>query len=168
MTSLELTKSEFKDTTSWTLNVTVSGSDAKKSNVASFEALLYSSAQKAYQKANSKGIPVSFMFGWIDDFGEVKEAFSYVGWTVTFSVSTNGLYMNYKITGLAELKTDIHMPVIRIPSLCGRVQPSAVVEGIAKATKATTYYMLDIDHNDVPTVINHGPLTTSFNLYVRG
>lgn len=168
ITSLELTKSEFKDTTSWTLNVTVSGSDAKKSNIASFEALLYSSAQKAYQKANSKGIPVSFMFGWIDEFGEVKEALSYVGWTVTFSVSTNGLYMNYKITGLATLKTEIHMPVLRIPSLCGLVQPSAVVEGIAKASKATTYYMLDIDHNDAPTIINHGPLTTSFNLYVRG
>jgi hypothetical protein len=139
ITSLELTKSEFKDVTSWTLNVTVSGSDAKKANIASFEALLYSSAQKAHTIPTSKGIPVSFLFGWIDDFGNVVEALSYVGWSISFSVSTNGLYMNYKITGFAELKTELHTPVIRIPALCGIVQPSAVVEGIAKATKATSY-----------------------------
>jgi hypothetical protein len=34
--------------------------------------------------------------------------------------------------------------------------------------KIDTYYDLDIDHNDAPTLVNHGAMTTSFNAYVRG
>ena len=86
--------------------------------------------------------------------------------TNTFNVSTNGLYMNYKLTGLANLAVQKHTPVLRIPALSGIVQPSAVVEGVAKASKATSYYLLDIDHNDAPTYVEHGNLTTSFNSYV--
>lgn len=166
--SLNMENSEQTATTSWTLNITVSGADTKKSNIAAFEALLYSSAQAAHSVPNSKGIPVQFMFGWLDEFGNVAESLSYNGWCLTYSVSTNGLYMNYKITGLCELDPQKHIPVIRIPSLCGVVQPSAVVEAFCKATKADSYYLLDIDHNDAPTLVEHGPLTTSFNLYVRG
>lgn len=168
MTSLELVNSEIQSATSWTLSVSVSGSAQSKSNIASFEALLYSAAQEANQYANSSGIPVSFMFGWIDNFGNVEEFLSYQGFTLKFSVSTNGLYMNYKLTGLATLAVQKHMPVLRIPSVSGMIQPSAIVEALAKSAKATSYYMLDIDRNDVPTLINHGPLTTSFNSYVRG
>lgn len=166
--SLNMENSEQTATTSWTLNITVSGADTKKSNIAAFEALLYSSAQAVHSVPNSKGIPTQFMFGWLDEFGNVAESLSYNGWCLTYSVSTNGLYMNYKITGLCELDPQKHMPVIRIPSLCGIVQPSAVVEAFCKATKADSYYLLDIDHNDAPTLVEHGPLTTSFNLYVRG
>ena len=166
--SLELSNSQFTSSTSWTLTCTVGGDSSKKVNIAAFEALLYSAAQNASQYPTSSGIPVSFVFGWLDDSGNVDEYTSYQGFTLTFKVSTSGLYMVYTITGLATLCTQQHMPVIRIPSLCGIVQPSAVVEGIAKATKATSYYLLDIDHNDAPTLINHGPLTTSFNSYVRG
>ena len=100
--------------------------------------------------------------------GSVAEYVSYQGFTIKFSVSTSGLYMNYKVTGYASLAVQSHMPVLRIPAVCGIVQPSAVVEGLAKATKATSYYDLDIDHNDAPTLIQHGPLTTSFNKYIRG
>ena len=167
-TSLELANSEITSFTSWTLNVSVTGSDKRKMNISAFEALLYSAAQEANQYANSSGIPVSFMFGWIDNNGNVDDYLSYQGFTNTFNVSTNGLYMQYKLTGFANLAVQKHTPVLRIPSLSGIVQPSAVVEGIAKATKATSYYLLDIDHNDAPTLINHGPLTTSFNSYVRG
>lgn len=166
--ALELGNSQFNSCTSWTLTCTVGGDSSKKVNIAAFEALLYSAAQAANQYPTSSGIPVSFVFGWLDEFGNVEEYTSYQGFTVTFTVSTTGLYMIYKITGFASLTTQQHMPVLRIPSLCGIVQPSAVVEGIAKATKATSYYMLDIDRNDAPTLINHGPLTTSFNSYVRG
>jgi hypothetical protein len=31
-----------------------------------------------------------------------------------------------------------------------------------------SYYNLDIDHNDAPTLVHHGDLTTSFTSYVRG
>ena len=168
LTSLELNNSEITSATAWTLNISVAGSAERKANVAAFEALLYSAAQEANQYADSSGIPVSFMFGWIDAFGNVDEYLSYQGFTNTFTVSTNGLYMNYKLTGLANLAVQKHMPVLRIPALSGIVQPSAVVEGIAKASKATSYYLLDIDHNDAPTLVNHGPLTTSFHSYVRG
>ena len=42
-----------------------------------------------------------------------------------------------------------------------------MVEAIARATRATDYYQLDIDRNDAPTFIEHGELTTSFNQYIR-
>lgn len=167
-TSLELANSEISSATSWTLNCIVGGDDKRKINIAAFEALLYSAAQESNEYADSSGVPVSFAFGWLNPDGSVAEYVSYQGFTIKFSVSTSGLYMNYKVTGYASLAVQSHMPVLRIPAVCGIVQPSAVVEGLAKATKATSYYDLDIDHNDAPTLIEHGPLTTSFNKYVRG
>lgn len=166
--SLNLSNSEISSFTSWTLNVTVGGDSSKKVNIAAFEALLYSAAQSASAYANSSGIPVSFMFGWIDDSGNVTDYTSYQGFTLKFEVSTTGLFMNYKIIGFASLALQSSMPVLRIPAVSGFVQPSAVVEGLAKAVKATSYYNLDIDHNDAPTYVNHGPLSTSFVSYVRG
>lgn len=166
--SLELQNSQITTMTTWTLNCCVTGDASKNVNVASFEALIYSAAQSADGYADSKGIPVSFTFGWLDDHGNVQEYLSYQGWTIKYSVSTNGIYMNYKITGYAALSVQSSLPVLHIPALCGFVQPSAVVEAVAIATKATTYYQLDIDHNDAPTLVNHGALTTSFNSYVRG
>lgn len=167
-TSLELANSEISSATSWTLNCIVGGDDKRKINIAAFEALLYSAAQESNEYADSSGVPVSFAFGWLNPDGSVAEYLSYQGFTIKFSVSTSGLYMNYKVTGYASLAVQSHVPVLRIPAVCGIVQPSAVVEGLAKATKATSYYALDIDHNDAPTLIQHGPLTTSFNKYIRG
>lgn len=166
--SLDVANSEIASMTSWTLNVVVGGDTSKKVNVAAFEALLYSAAQSASQYPNSSGIPVSFVFGWLDEYGNVADYISYQGFTLKFNVSTNGMYMQYRITGYASLSMQSSMPVLRIPAISGMVQPSAIVEALAKATKATSYYQLDIDHNDAPTLINHGPLTTSFNKYVRG
>lgn len=166
--SLDLTNSEITSMTSWTLNVIVGGDEKKKANIAAFEALLYSAAQAAAGYADSKGIPVSFAFGWQDETGGIAEYVSYQGFTLQFRVSTSGLYMKYEITGFASLAVQSSMPVLRIPEMSGFVQPSAVVEGLAKAVKATAYYELDIDHNDVPTLVNHGSMTTSFNNYVRG
>ena len=166
--SLSLSNSEIASMTSWTLNVIVGGDDKKRSNIAAFEALLYSAAQAASSYSDSQGIPVAFAFGWLDDNGGIADYISYQGFTLKFKVSTSGLYMKYEITGYASLAVQTSMPVIRIPELSGFVQPSAVVEGLAKSLKATYYYELDIDHNDVPTLINHGAMTTSFNNYVRG
>ena len=166
--SLELSNSEIASFTSWTLNVTVGGDASRKANVSAFEALLYSAAQSASSYANSSGIPVSFMFGWITQSGDIQEYTSYKGFTLKFQVSTSGMFMNYKVTGYASLAMQSSMPALRIPALSGIVQPSAVVEGLAKAVKATSYYNLDIDHNDAPTYVNHGAMTTSFKSYVRG
>lgn len=166
--SLELTNSQISSFTSWTLNIVVGGDASKGVNVSAFEALLYSAAQSASGYKNSSGIPVSFMFGWLSDDGSVSQSLSYQGFTLQFEVSTSGLFMNYKITGFASLALKSSTPVLRIPELCGIVQPSAVVEGLAKAVKADSYYDLDIDHNDAPTLVNHGALTTSFKSYVRG
>lgn len=166
--SLEISNSEISSFTSWTLNVTVGGDASKKANIAAFEALLYSAAQSASNYSNSSGIPVSFMFGWITSTGDIKEYTSYQGFTLKFEVSTSGLFMNYKVTGYASLAMQSSMPALRIPALSGIVQPSAVVEGLAKAVKATSYYNLDIDHNDAPTYVSHGAMTTSFKSYVRG
>ena len=166
--SLVLSNSEIASMTSWTLNCVVGGDSSKKVNVAAFEALLYSAAQDASKYSNSSGIPVSFAFGWLDDNGDVKEYTSYQGFTLKFEVSTNGRYLNYKINGYASLAVQTSNPVIRVPALTGVVQPSAVLEALAKGVKATSYYRLDIDHNDAPTLISHGALTTSFNKYVRG
>lgn len=166
--SLELSNSEIQSMTSWTLNCIVGGDASRKMNIAAFEALLYSAAQSAAQYPDSSGIPVSFIFGWLDEFGNVAECLSYQGFTIKFSVSTTGVYMNYKITGYASLAVQTSMPVLRIPAVSGFVQPSAIVVALAESVKATSYYELDIDRNDTPTLVNHGPITTSFNKYVRG
>ena len=166
--SLQLSNSEISSVTSWTLSVIVGGDDKKKVNIAAFEALLYSAAQAASAYSDSQGVPVAFAFGWLDASGGISQYISYQGFTLKFKVSTTGLYMKYEVTGFASLAVQTSMPVIRIPELSGFVQPSAVVEGLAKSLKATSYYELDIDHNDVPTLISHGAMTTSFNSYVRG
>lgn len=165
---LQLNNSQITSFTSWTLHVTVGGDESRKVNVAAFEALLYSAAQSASGYSNASGIPVSFMFGWLDENGDAVDYLSYQGFTLKFNVTTSGMFMNYKIEGYASLAIQSSMPVLRIPRICGFVQPSAVVEGLAKAVKADNYYQLDIDHNDAPTLIEHGDLTTSFINYVRG
>lgn len=167
-TSLELSNSEIASMTSWTLSCIVGGDASRKVNASAFEALLYSAAQSAGKYANSSGIPVSFIFGWLDEHGEVEQYTSYQGFAVKYSCTTNGLFLNYKVTGFASRSIQSSIPALRIPALSGFVQPSAVAEGLAKAVKADTYYLLDIDHNDAPTYIEHGPMTTSFNGYVRG
>ena len=167
LTSLSLNNSQISSMTSWTVTVNVGGDDRRKINISAFEALLYSSAQSSsYAKAS--GIPVSFGLGWLDDKGNIAEHLTYQGFTLTFKVSTTGQYMTYTITGYASLAIQTSIPVIRVPAITGIIQPSAVVEELAKAVKATSYYELDIDHNDTPTLISHGSLTTSFNKYVRG
>lgn len=167
-TSLSLSNSEISSMTQWTLDCIVGGDDKRRINISAFEALLYTSAQNASNYSNSSGIPVSFLFGWLDENGSVLESLSYQGFTLTFKVSTSGRYMKYSITGYASLAIQTSLPVLRVPELSGIVQPSAVVEGLAIAVKATNYYDLDIDHCDQPTLVNHGAMTTSFNSYVRG
>lgn len=167
-TSLSLSNSEISSVTSWSLSITVGGDDKKKVNIAAFEALLYSAAQAASSYKDSQGVPVAFSFGWLNESGGIEEYLSYQGFTLQFSVSTSGLFMKYEVKGFASLAVQSSMPVLRIPEVSGFVQPSAVLEGLAKSVKATSYYELDIDHNDVPTLVNHGAMTTSFNNYVRG
>lgn len=166
--SLELTNSEITTFTSWTLKCTVGGDDKKKVNIAAFEGLLYSAAQEVSAYDNASGIPVSFMFGWLKEDGNVDSYTSYQGFTLKFQVSTSGQFLVYTIEGYASLAIQTAVPALQIPSVSGIVQPSAIVEALYKATKADRYYQLDIDHNDVPTYVNHGALTTSFNSYVRG
>lgn len=166
--SLYLENSEITSMTSWTLNCIIGGDANRRANASAFEALLYSAAQAASRYPNSSGIPVSFMFGWLNDDGSVAEHISYQGFTIKFDVSTSGMYLVYKLTGYASIAMQSSMPVLRIPEVSGMVQPSAVLEALAKAVKADMYYQLDIDHNDAPTLINHGAITTSFNQYVRG
>lgn len=166
--SLELGNSQVSSMTNWTLRCTVGGDSSRRINVAAFEALLYSAAQSAASYENASGIPVSLLFGWVDENGNVGDHLSYQGFTLQFKVSTNGLYMSYELTGYATLALQTSMPVLRIPEVSGIVQPSAVLEALAIACKATYYYELDIDHNDAPTYVNHNALTTSFNKYVRG
>lgn len=165
---LSISNAQISSFLSWELKVTVVGDDRKRSNIAAFEALLYSAAQDAGKYPNSGGIPVSFMFGWLNRDGSIKEHVSYQGFTLKFSVSTSGLSMSYNITGYASLGVKAAMPVFPVPALCGLVKPSAVFEGICRALKVDTYYDLDIDHNDSPTVVNHGAMTTSLNSYTRG
>ena len=165
---LNITNGQVTSATQWTLTCIVGGDSREKVNIASFEALLYSAAQSAAGYSNSSGIPVSFLFGWQDENGNVDSFQTYQGFTLKFTTSTDGMFMTYEITGYASLAVQSQMPVLNVPELCGFVQPSAVVEGLAKASKADLYYDLDIDHNDSPTLVNHGALTTSFNSYVRG
>lgn len=166
--NLSIENSEIASMTSWTLTCIVGGDSENKINVAAFEALIYSSAQDASKYENSSGIPVSFAFGWVEEDGNIGEYVSYQGFTLNFSVSTTGLYLVYTLTGFASLSLQSSMPVLNIPEVSGIVQPSAVVEALAIAIKATNYYELDIDHNDAPTLVNHNALSTSFNQYVRG
>ena len=166
--SLDISNSQVTSMTSWTLRCVVGGDSSRRINIAAFEALLYSAAQDASQYENASGIPVSFIYGWLDDTGNVSKYSSYQGFTLQFTVSTSGLYMIYEITGYATLALQSSIPSLRIPQVCGIVQPSAVLEGLAKAVRATDYYELDIDNNNAPTLVNHNDLTTSFNRYVRG
>ena len=163
--SLVLDSAEIDSMTSWTLNCSVLGDASRQANIAAFEALIYSAAQSA---SDSAGIPVSFMFGWLDDAGNVESYLSYQGFSLKFQASTNGNYMQYTLNGYASLAIQTHLPVLNIPELSGIVQPSAVVEALALAVGADYYYDLDIDHNDSPTLVSHGALTTSFDRYVGG
>lgn len=166
--SLTISNAQIQSFLSWELKVTVVGDANKRSNIAAFEALLYSAAQDASNYANSSGIPVSFMFGWQNEDGSVGEHISYQGFTLQFSTSTTGLSMSYNIKGYASIGMKSAMPVYNIPAVSGMVKPSAILEGLCKALKVDSYYNLDIDHNDAPTLVNHGALTTSFTSYVRG
>lgn len=166
--SLQLSNSEVASMTSWVLSCTVGGDASKKVNIAAFEALLYSAAQAASAYPDASGIPVAFAFGWLDDKGNVQEYLSYQGFTLQYKVSTSGLYMQYQVIGYASLAMKSSSPVLHIPEVTGFVQPSAIMEAVAKGVKATSYYELDIDHNDAPTLVSHGAMTTSFNRYVRG
>ena len=167
-TSLKLSNAQITSMTSWELTVNIAGDDTKGVNSAAVEALLYSAAQSAYEYNNASGIPVSFMFGWLDEYGNVAKYISYQGFTLQFSVSANGRFLTYTVKGYASTAIKSQMPVLNIPAVSGIVQPSAVVEAIAKAVKADVYYDLDIDHNDEPTLIQHGYLNTSLNKYIGG
>lgn len=166
--SLSISNAQISSFLSWELKVNVVGDARRGVNIAAFEALLYSAAQDANKYPNSSGIPVSFMIGWINPDGTVGENLSYQGFTLQFSVSTSGLSMSYSIKGYASIGFKSALPVYQVPALCGMVKPSAVLEGLCKALKVDTYYNLDIDHNDAPTLVNHGAMTTSFVSYVRG
>ena len=163
--SLILNNSELDSMTSWELNCSLSGDDTNNINIAAMEALLYSAAQST---SNVAGVPVTFMFGWLDANGQVDTYLSYQGFTLQFSVNSDGQYMHYKLIGYASIALQTQMPVLQIPAVEGIVQPSAVVEALAKAVRADLYYDLDIDHTDAPTLISHGTITTSFNAYVGG
>ena len=166
--SLYVKNSETDSYTSWELTVTVGGDSSRKMNSAAFEALIYSAAQSGGY-TNASGIPVSFMFGWIDDKkGGIDAYLSFKGWTLKYSVKTTGMFLTYTLTGYASQVLKTNMPVLNIPALTGYVQPSAVLEGLAKGIKATDYYELDIDHCDAPTLVSHNAMTTSFTSYVRG
>ena len=167
-TKLSLSNSEIQSMTSFTITCVVGGDNKRRINVAAFEALLYSAAQASNQYSNSSGVPVSFMFGWLNSKGEVDSYLSYQGFMLKFKVQTSGQYMVYTLEGYASLALQSSMPVLRIPEVSGIVQPSAVLEGLAIGVKANYYYELDIDHNDAPTLVQHGALNTSFNQYVRG
>lgn len=166
--TLSVNNAQISSFLSWELKVTVVGDDRKLSNIAAFEALLYSSSQAATKVDNAQRVPVSFMFGWQNSDGTIAEHLDYQGFFLKFNTSTTGLSMTYTITGYASLGFKSALPVFPIPALCGMVQPSAVVEAICKALKIDTYYNLDIDHNDAVTLVNHGAMTTSLNAYVRG
>lgn len=166
--SLELSNSQITSFTSWTLQVIVGGDASRKANIAAFEALLYSAAQDSSKYPNSGGIPVSFMFGWLNSDGSIGENVAYQGFTLKFQTSTEGLFMRYTITGYASVGFKFAIPAINIPAVCGIVQPSALAEGLCVALKMTDYYDLDIDHNDAPTLVNHGSMTTSAMSYIRG
>lgn len=166
--SLTINNSEVDSYASWELRVIIGGDSQRQMNVAAFEALLYSSAQSAAKYENSSGIPVSFSYGWLDDSGSIAENATFKGWSISFQVSASDRFMVYTLTGYASLEMEMSMPVLNIPAMTGVVQPSAVVEGLAKAIKADTYYNLDIDKCDSPVLVNFNAMTTSFTDFVRG
>lgn len=166
--SLSITNAQIQSFTSWELRVVVVGDDRKRSNIASFEALLYSTSQAAANYGNAQRVPVSFMFGWMNPDGTIDEHLSYQGFFLTFSVSTTGLAMTYILTGQCSIGFQCALPIYKVPALCGIVKPSAVFEAFCKAVKADTYYDLDIDHDDAPTLVNFGAMDTSFNAFARG
>lgn len=165
--TLTLNNAETNSYTSWELTVTVGGDSARKVNIAAFEALIYSASQTSGY-ANASGVPVSFMIGWLSPKGGVDSYISYQGWTLKYNVRTSGMFLTYVLTGYASQILKTNMPVLNIPALTGFVQPSAVVEGLARGIKATDYYELDIDHCDAPTLVSHNAMTTSFSSYIRG
>ena len=166
--SLTLNNSESDNYTTWELTVTVGGDSSRRVNIAAFESLIYSAAQTDGYN-NARGIPVSFMFGWLDDrLGGVDSYISYQGWTLKYNARTTGRFMTYTLTGYASQILRTNMPVLNIPALTGFVQPSAVLTALAKGIKATDYYDLDIDSCDAPTLISHNAMTTSFISYIRG
>lgn len=166
--SLTVSNAQISSFLSWELRVIVVGDARKQSNIAAFEALLYSASQNAALSGNAQRVPVSFMFGWMNSDGSIGEHLSYQGFFIKWNASTTGLSMTYTITGNASIGFKSALPVFHIPALCGIVQPSAVFEAVCKALKVDTYYDLDIDHNDAPTLVNHGDITTSFIAYSRG
>ena len=166
--SLSITNAEIHSFSTWELRVTVVGDGRKRSNIAAFEALLYSASQSAAKVGNPQRVPVSFMFGWMNHDGTIGEHISYQGFFLTFKSSTNGLSMTYTVTGNASIGYQAALPVYHVPAICGIVKPSAVVEAFLKAIKADHYYDLDIDHNDAPTMVNCGAMTTSVNSFIRG
>lgn len=166
--SLEVSNAQIISSTSWTLKVVIGGSDTRLANSSAFEALLYSAAQESYAYNNASGIPVNFAFGWLNEDGQIDEYVSYQGFTLQFSVSTSGIYLIYNVTGLAHTAEEASVPTINIPEVAGWVQPSALAEGFLKGFRADLYYELDIDHNDNPTYVDHGYLSTSQNRYIRG
>ena len=166
--SLTITNAEIQSFTSWELRVTVVGDDTKGANIAAFEALLYSASQASAAYGTAQRVPVSFMFGWMNPDGTVGEHVSYHGFFINFKSSTSGLTMTYSVTGYASIGFQSALPVYNIPALCGFVKPSAVVEGLCRALKIDHYYDLDIDHNDAPTLVNFGAMTTSVNSIIRG
>lgn len=166
--SLTLNNSETDSYTSWELSITTGGDSAQRVNIAAFEALIYQAAQTDGY-ANASGIPVSFMLGWLNNSnGGVNSYISYQGWSLKYSVKTSGMFMNYILTGYASQILRTNMPVLNISAVSGIVQPSAVVEGLSRAIGATDYYELDIDHCDAPTLVSHGPMTTSYTSYIKG
>ena len=166
--SLTLTNAQITSFTSWELRVTVVGDDRKGSNIAAFEALIYSASQDVSNYASAIRVPVSFMFGWTKSDGTIGEYLSYQGYFINYAVSTSGLSMTYTLTGYCSIGYQSALPVYNFPAVCGVVQPSAILEALYYALKMDTYYTLDIDHNDAPTLVNHGAMTTSVNSYVRG
>lgn len=166
--SLYIKNSETDSYTSWELTLTVGGDSHRRMNVAGFEALIYSAAQTDGY-ANASGIPVSFMFGWLNDAKQGIDAYlSYQGWSLKYSVKTTGTFMTYTLTGYASQILRTNMPVLNIPALTGWVQPSAVVLALGKAIKMTDFYDFDVDHCDAPTLVSHNAMSTSFTSYVRG
>ena len=165
---LSLNNSEVDNYTKWELSITVGGDSSQRINIAAFEALIYSAAQASGYN-NASGIPVEMVVGWMNEkTGSVGDHASYRGWTINYSASVSGRFMKYTLTGYASQIMKTNTPVINVPALTGFVQPSAVVEAIAKAVKATDYYDLDIDRCDSPTLISHNAMTTSFTSYIRG
>ena len=77
--TLSVNNAQISSFLSWELKVIVVGDDRKLSNIAAFEALLYSSSQAATKVDNAQRVPVSFMFGWQNSDGTIAEHLDYQG-----------------------------------------------------------------------------------------